>query len=337
MSPIRNLSPGTTLSEPLVAQATSIDRTSTPQRNAEVVLTGRQGHSIDFVDYVGAETEVSWMMNCWYQIENCAIQRGRGPRLRLSPSKRTVVTELGQSTTDTARLLVVGDTHIGRQRHPKTGIRIDPLAAFQAATTYGIEQQVDAVVHVGDIFHDTASSLSVKHTSDRVFRPLRDAGIPFYYVRGNHGSDAGAAALDALAGTNGDHLDTSGVRVTPQIRLFGLDHSSSGAFTSRDLRFPAAIEEPISILICHQTLAQISGRGSQAVDLEAIGARFTDQFDIVFAGHHHDATIATWGRVPVVYTGACERMSTNNNPVDRVAWMVSVTNGVVSFEQYDIP
>ena len=38
-----------------------------------------------------------------------------------------------------------------------------------------------------------------------------------------------------------------------------------------------------------------------------------------------------------MYAGAAERMSTNKNPTDRLAWLLTVTGGSISYEQYEIP
>jgi hypothetical protein len=59
--------------------------------------------------------------------------------------------------------------------------------------------------------------------------------------------------------------------------------------------------------------------------------------DYIFSGHHHDATYDTWNEIPVQYTGAAEHMSTNDNPIDRVAWLITIENNSVTCDRYDIP
>jgi hypothetical protein len=54
-------------------------------------------------------------------------------------------------------------------------------------------------------------------------------------------------------------------------------------------------------------------------------------------GHHHDATRQEYNGVPLLYTGAAEHMSTNENPIDRVVWLVQIQNESVSIDRYDIP
>lgn len=133
------------------------------------------------------------------------------------------------------------------------------------------------------------------------------------------------------------HLDTGGKAVGSDIRLFGIDHYSDGDLPWNILVFPDSVNESVAILVVHQTLTQLSGHSPASVDLNRIHQRFGGRFDYIISGHHHDAKRRDWRGVPLMYTGATERMSKNNNPTDRVAWLLTIKNGSVSCELYDIP
>jgi DNA repair exonuclease SbcCD nuclease subunit len=334
---VDDLSAGETLPEPMVVEVVAVDWHPIKKRRAEVELRDTAQNSLKLVDYEGAEISVDWEPNYRYQISRCNVTAGgRGYDVQLSPSKRTVIEPLG-SVRQSTQVLVIGDTHIGREEHPKTKEEIDPLGALTAATEFSIDQELDAVVHTGDIFHDNATQLQSLLTQIQVFEPLDDAGIPFYYVCGNHESDSGNKILNELEGTVVFNLSTTGTEIGTNLRLFGIDHYSRGNLPWVDLTFSKADSGEASILVLHQTLQQLSGGGTKSVDIARIQQRFNGAFDFVISGHHHDAITDTWNGIPVMYAGAAERMSTNKNPTDRVAWLLTVTDGSISYEQYEIP
>jgi DNA repair exonuclease SbcCD nuclease subunit len=334
---VDDLSAGGTLPEPIVVEVVAVDWHPGKKRRAEVKLRDTAQNPLNLIDYEGAKISVNWEPNHRYRISRCNVTGGgRGHDVQLAPSKRTVIEPLG-STQQNTRILVVGDTHIGRKKHPKTKAEIDPLGALTAAVEYSVNQEVDAVVHAGDIFHDNATHLQTLLTRQQVFERLNEAGIPFYYVRGNHESKAGNKLLDELEGTTVFNLSTTGTTVGTDVQLFGVDHQPEGNIPWDNLTFSKTADNGESILVLHQTLQQLSGEGTKNVDLSRIQRPFDGTFDFVVSGHHHDATMTNWNGIPVMYTGAAERMSTNKDPTDRVAWLLTVTDGSISYEQYDIP
>nr|WP_272494455.1 metallophosphoesterase [Natronomonas aquatica] len=244
---------------------------------------------------------------------------------------------MGKRQSRKVQLLVVGDTHIGRTTHPRTGVSINRLNAFATAVEYGIKQDVDAVAHVGDLFHESATPSQAALVQKKIFAELADADIPFYYVRGNHATQSSDELFSMVNTDYLNQLNTTGVAIGSTVRLFGINHSPGGNLPWSEFAFPYMISEPVSILILHQTLQQLSGAGPMSVDLDRIFQQFGGQFDAVFSGHHHDATRQDYNGVPLLYTGAAEHMSKNENPVDRIAWMVQVENESVSIDRYDIP
>lgn len=321
----------------MVVEVTDVNWNAGVSRRAEVDLIDTDDNELQLVDFEGADQTVRWKPYHRYRISKCNVRKSAtGDEIELAPSKRTVIEPLGPNAEST-RLLIIGDTHIGRTEHPGNGETIDPLGAFITATEYGIQRDVDAVVHVGDIFHDNATPLKAKLAQKEAFDPLGEAKIPFYYVRGNHGSSAGDKLLDKIDGDIAVNLDQDGSTVEGDIRLFGIDHYPEGELPWGDLTFPPAIPEPTSILVLHQTIKQLSGPGPKSVNLNRISRQYGGKFDFVFSGHHHDAIRSKWAGVPVMYTGATEHMSTNKDPVDRVSWLLTVTNGSVTCERYDLP
>jgi hypothetical protein len=334
---VDDLTVGQDIPDSMVVTVTDANWNAGKGRRAEVSLVDIAGNPLRLVDYEGAEIPIDWKETHRYRVSHCKVQIGGGGfDKELAPSKRTQIEPLGPAKQCT-RLLIIGDTHVGRTEHPRTGEKINPLDALITAVEYGIEQDVDAVTHVGDIFHETATDLQALLVDRCVFEPLSEADIPFYYLRGNHTAPPGDEILADRDGTTAFNLNTDGVTINSTVRLFGINHHSEGDLPWSQVTFPASVDEPVSILFLHQTLQQLSGRKPESVDLHQIQRRFDGWFDFVASGHHHDATRKTWRGAPVMYTGAAERMSTNNDPTDRVAWLLTVEEGSVFCDRYDIP
>ena len=121
------------------------------------------------------------------------------------------------------RILHTGDTHLGYQQYHLPERREDFLAAFRQVARDAIEEDVDAVVHAGDLFHDRQPTLSDIMGALDVLRTLSDADVPFLGIVGNHESKRDRQWLDlfetmGLARRLGDEPVT-----IDDVALYGLD------------------------------------------------------------------------------------------------------------------
>ncbi len=83
------------------------------------------------------------------------------------------------------RVIHTGDTHIGYQQYNAPERRRD-FEAFRSVVEDAVDDDVDAVVHAGDLFHDRRPGLIDLQGTVDVLRTLADADIPFLAVVGNH-------------------------------------------------------------------------------------------------------------------------------------------------------
>jgi predicted phosphodiesterase len=334
---VDDLSPGGRLPAPITVTVTNIETATAKSRHAVVEVVDSAGNELRIVDCEGENISVDWRCNRQYRISQCGVNEGGGNfEVELAPNMKTDI-ERVDPVEDTTQLLVIGDTHVGRRTHPDNGEKIDPLGALSTAVKHGIEQDVTAVIHVGDLFHESATPVQEYFVDQRVFKPLRDAGIPFYYVSGNHESGSENEPLKEAVDNPAINLDLQGTTVGDDVCLYGIDHYKMGNIPWNDLQFPNQMDESVSILVLHQTLRQLSGAGPKSVNLNQIRRRVPKPFDFVVSGHHHGAIRKTWNGTTVLYTGAVEKMNTNSDPVDRVAWFSDIENGDVLDRRYDIP
>src|SRR6056297_3152436 len=136
-----------------------------------------------------------------------------------------------------ARVIHTGDTHLGYRQYHAPERRQDFLDAFRAVVEDAVAEDVDAVVHAGDLYHDRQPGLRDILDTISVLRPLRDADIPFLAVVGNHEGTRDAQWLD-LFETLGlaERLDDS-PRLVGDTAFYGLDYVPESKRDDLDYEF----------------------------------------------------------------------------------------------------
>ena len=121
------------------------------------------------------------------------------------------------------RVIHTGDTHIGYQQYHRPERRQDFLDAFRRVLDDAVADDVDAVVHAGDLFHDRRPSLQdILGTLDAL-RSLAAADVPFLAVVGNHEAKRDAQWLDLFESLGlAVRLDAS-PHVVGNTAFYGLD------------------------------------------------------------------------------------------------------------------
>lgn len=122
------------------------------------------------------------------------------------------------------RILHVSDTHFGNRQYGDDTRREDFADAFDAAIDLAIEEQVDAVIHTGDLFDDPQPGVSDVNRCLDTLAKLNDAGIPFYGIVGNHERKLDEQWLDLIDRFDlVHHLDETLVLVNDDVALYGVD------------------------------------------------------------------------------------------------------------------
>lgn len=204
------------------------------------------------------------------------------------------------------RVIHTGDTHLGYQQYHSPERRADFLAAFEQVIEDAIADDVDAVVHAGDLFHDRRPGLSDLHGTIEVLRTLRDADIPFLAIVGNHEGTRGRQWLDlfemlGLATRLGEEPHVVG-----DTAFYGLDHVPKSKRDDLDYQF-SAHDQPHSALVGHGLFDPLT-RGDW--DAEEVLTESNVDFDTFLLGDEHkpgrEEIADTW----VTYCGSTERAST---------------------------
>lgn len=204
-----------------------------------------------------------------------------------------------------AQLLHTGDTHIGYEQYHSPERRADFLRAFEQVVDDAIELDVDAVVHAGDLFHNRRPDLPDLQGTIQTLRRLRQAGIPFLAIVGNHEEKRGQQWLDLFAELDlAERLDAT-PRVVGDIALYGLDYTPPATRDELTYEFDPH-DASHAALVAHGLFDPFSGADW---DTEAVLSAATVSFDAMLLGDNHDPGTAELDGTWVTYPGSTERTS----------------------------
>ena len=181
------------------------------------------------------------------------------------------------------RVIHTGDTHLGYQQYHRPERREDFLDAFQQVADDAVSDDVDAVVHAGDLFHDRRPTLPDIMGAMSVLRTLDDADVPFLAVVGNHESKRDAQWLDLFESMGlATRLGSSPVELG-DVAFYGLD------FVARAKRPDLAYDfdehgADHAVLVSHG-LFQPFPHGDW--DAQEILAESNIEFDALLLGDNH--------------------------------------------------
>ncbi|MFB6206407.1 MAG: DNA double-strand break repair protein Mre11 [Haloglomus sp.] len=181
------------------------------------------------------------------------------------------------------RLLHTGDTHLGYRQYNEPARRQDFLDAFRQVVQDAIDEDVDAVVHAGDLFHDRRPELVDLMGTVDVLRDLDAAGIPFLAVVGNHETKRDAQWLDLFASLGYAERLGDEPRVVADVAVYGLD------FVPRarrdDLEYDFADHDAAHAALVTHGLFQPFDHGDW--DARQVLAEASVDFDAMLLGDNH--------------------------------------------------
>ncbi len=198
-----------------------------------------------------------------------------------------------------AKVLHTGDTHIGFRQYGLEERRDDFAKAFLQVVQLALDESVAAVIHAGDLFEDrTPGAEDLLATLQGLFT-LKDAGIRFLGIVGNHEQRRGVQWLDFFEELGlAVHLRPEKPLELEGIPIYGLDFSGR-----REITPPTYAD---GVLVCHQLLDAVELDGELALErLIHCGAR------VVLMGDYHE--YREWRErdknreILITYCGSTER------------------------------
>ncbi|MFB6299035.1 MAG: DNA double-strand break repair protein Mre11 [Halobacteriales archaeon] len=203
------------------------------------------------------------------------------------------------------RVIHTGDTHLGYRQYHSPERRADFFAAFQAVIEDAIEDDVDAVVHAGDLFHDRTPSLADIHGVISVLRDLQAADIPFLAIVGNHERTRDQQWLDLFETLSlATRLDATPTLID-DVAFYGLDFVPRSKRPDLEYDFEMPPDEAEhTALVAHGLFTPFAHADWET---ETVLAESSVAFDAMLLGDNHTPDTAEVDGTWVTYCGSTER------------------------------
>ncbi len=221
------------------------------------------------------------------------------------------------------RVIHTGDTHVGYRQYHSPERRQDFLDAFDQVVEDAIAEDVDALVHAGDLFHDRRPGLVDLQGVVGALRRLDAASIPFLAVVGNHEGKRDAQWLDlfedlGLATRLGDEPHEIG-----EAAVYGLDFVPRSRREDLDYEFEPSDREH-ALLVSHGLFEPFAHADW---DTHRLLEESTVAFDALLLGDNHKPGREDVDGTLVTYCGSTERASAEERD-ERGYNIVTVDDGV---------
>ncbi len=205
------------------------------------------------------------------------------------------------------KVIHTADTHVGYQQYHSPTRRQDFLDAFRQVVEDAVDDDVAAVVHGGDLFHDRRPELPDLLGVLDALRTLEEAGIPFLAIVGNHEATRSGQWLDLFTSLGlATRLDDAPT-VVGDVAFYGLDHVPKSRRDDLDYSFEPH-DARHAALVAHG-LFQPFSHGEW--DTEQVIRESEVDFDALLLGDNHTPDTAQMLDTWVTYPGSTERASTN--------------------------
>jgi DNA repair exonuclease SbcCD nuclease subunit len=203
------------------------------------------------------------------------------------------------------RVIHTGDTHVGYRQYHSPERRRDFLAAFEQVIADAIADDVDTVVHAGDLFHDRRPGLVDLQGVIAALRDLAGAGIPFLAVVGNHETKRDAQWLDLFEDLGlATRLGSEPVEVG-NAAFYGLDFVARSRRADLDYEF-APSDADHAALVAHGLFEPFAHADW---DTERLLRESTVDFDVLLLGDDHEPKREEVDGTLLTYCGSTERVS----------------------------
>lgn len=236
------------------------------------------------------------------------------------------------------KLAILSDVHIGYAQFRLAQRFQDFANAFEEAVDSAIENNVDIVLILGDLFNEAPKPHAVaRNQATRIIKKLKDANIRTYVIAGNHevvgvspyGKESDIDTLE-LAEMVTALRDGKSVYL-PE---FDLELVGTGYLDEKDpetrkklMALRPATNAGKKVLLLHQTLADLfpeipPEEGMiDTNDVSSLG------FDLVALGHVHKPFMKKLNGTTIIIAGGTERWHISETS-DKYLWIVDWNDGM---------
>jgi len=206
------------------------------------------------------------------------------------------------------RILHVSDTHLGKRQYGSDIRKEDFAKAFEQAIDVAVENDVDAVIHTGDLFDDPVPSLPTVMRAADALRPLEDRESPFYGIVGNHERKNDEQWLDLLKRTSAATRLGKTPTMVGDVALYGIDAVRPSVWDNIDWQLQEPPDDAAWTILCmHELLSPLVSGMGRVYPASDVLDRVGIELDGLALGDLHQPQSAVVDGTDVWYASATER------------------------------
>lgn len=233
----------------------------------------------------------------------------------------------------TVRVLHVSDTHLGKRQYRSDLRKDDFLEAFEESLEVAVDRDVDAVIHTGDLFDKRTPGLNVVYNGVEALKVLRDAGIPFYGIVGNHERKRDVQWLDLISRAGvGERLGSDPVILGDEVAVYGIDAVSKPSWEYKDFSLNDLDGDFFNVVCMHQLLNPPVPDVMADYSLDEVFNRLDLDVDALLLGDYHEPVGSRFDGAQVFYGGSTERNSLSESD-PRTVSVLEIDSGELNREQ----
>ena len=227
-------------------------------------------------------------------------------------------TRIYQAKNFEIKIVHTADTHLGSRQYHSDIRRQDFFDSFEKVIDDAVENEADAVIHAGDLFDNRNPTIEDLSETILILSKLKEAGIPFLGIIGNHESKQNTQWLDIFESMDlAQRLGNTPIIVENEkicLCFYGVDNLSgprlaSFDFSIYDSEIPPEEEgkKRFNILALHQLIEQILP--GQPLSCDDFTDNISIPFDAVLLGDNHKYECVKHKGAWLTYSGSTERCS----------------------------
>lgn len=214
------------------------------------------------------------------------------------------------------RLLHVSDTHLGNWQYHSDERQDDFVDAFKQAINIAIDEDVDAVIHTGDLFDDSDTHPKTLARASRIIRKLEPHEIPFYGIIGNHERKRETQWMDLFKQMDiANRLGKTPVEIGDTL-IYGIDSVKKNTWKSTDeFELEPPTTENKYIIVCMHELVKppipeyVQYEGTEIYSADEVIDKMPFEVDAIPLGDYHGRVIEEKRGVKLFYPGSTEKTS----------------------------
>lgn len=236
----------------------------------------------------------------------------------------------------TATLLHISDTHLGKRQYGSDTRREDFARAFQKAVDIAVEEEVDAVIHSGDLFDSRSPPLGELKRCINITNKLDDAGIPFRAIVGNHDRKRSDQWLDIVEQTGTAQRLDKEPEVIGDVALYGIDSLRRTEWGTEDFSLTPPDNDLVTILCMHQLLTPLAPDDIGYETVETVLDCVNIDLDGLALGDLHEPEEAVIDGTETWYAGSTERTKKSKADKPRTVCLLEIEDDEIRREYREL-